>query len=93
MKMKHGLRAIAGGAFIAAGLGIAVVSASTAAMEHPGKTLYSFTGAPDGAYPNGDLIVDAMGVYYGTPVWAVSLLPIALKAAARSTNSSMARKV
>jgi uncharacterized repeat protein (TIGR03803 family) len=66
MKMNHRLRTIAGGAFIAAGLGIAVVSASTAAMEHPGKTLYSFTGAPDGAYPNGDLIVDAMGVYYGT---------------------------
>lgn len=68
MKMSQTLRVIAGGGLIAAGLGIAVVSAATAAMEHPGKTLYSFAGAPDGENPNGDLIVDDMGVYYGTTV-------------------------
>jgi hypothetical protein len=56
---------ITAAALIGAGFGIAVVSASTAALNHPIKTLYSFTGAPDGASPNGDLIVDDGGVYYG----------------------------
>lgn len=64
--MNYRYKVVAGGALIAAGLGMALVSVSNAAMVHPGKTLYSFAGAPDGAYPNGDLIVDSMGVYYGT---------------------------
>ncbi len=63
--MNYRYKVITGVALIAAGLGMALVSISNAAMLHPGKTLYSFAGAPDGAYPNGDLIVDDMGVYYG----------------------------
>ena len=64
--MNHNLRTIAAGALIAVGLGMALVSVSDAATDNPGRTLYDFAGAPDGAYPNGDLIVDALGVYYGT---------------------------
>src|SRR2546423_11793563 len=65
--MNHRYKLIVGGALIVVGLGMALISVSHAALPRPGKTLYSFAGAPaDGAYPNGDLIVDAMGVYYGT---------------------------
>jgi uncharacterized repeat protein (TIGR03803 family) len=63
MNVRYRLTA---GALMAVGLGIALISAADAASVHPGKTLYSFAGAPDGEYPNGDLIVDDMGVYYGT---------------------------
>ncbi len=66
MKPTLIVRLIAGGTLITAGLGMAFVSAANAAIEHPGKTLYSFGGGTDGSYPNGALIADAMGTYYGT---------------------------
>lgn len=63
--MTHILKSVAGPALIAAGLVMTALSPSQGEMVHPGKTLYSFTGAPDGANPYGDLIADATGVYYG----------------------------
>ena len=64
--MNHKLKLIAGGALVAAGLVMTALSAPNADTLHPGKTLYSFAGGADGELPNGDLIVDDMGVYYGT---------------------------
>jgi hypothetical protein len=63
--MSYKYKMITGGALMAIGLGIAFLSGATASGLNLGKTLYTFTGAPDGAYPNGDLIVDDQGVYYG----------------------------
>src|SRR5256885_2859142 len=64
--MNHRYNLIAGGALIAAGLGMAFLSVTNAALPRQGKTLYSFAGGADGANPNGSLIMDAMGIYYGT---------------------------
>src|SRR5262249_42628630 len=65
MKFRLTLRLTAGIALIAAASFLTLTSADAAGV-HPGKTVYSFAGAPDGATPNGDLIVDPNGVYYGT---------------------------
>ena len=68
--MKHTCKRIAGGSLIATGVAVALLSAASAAGLHPGKILYSFSGGytngPDGAFPTGDLIADAAGIYYGT---------------------------
>jgi uncharacterized repeat protein (TIGR03803 family) len=41
---------------------------SVEAQTYTEKVLYSFTGAPDGALPSADLILDANGNLYGTAV-------------------------
>lgn len=66
MKSTLTQRLTTGIAVIAAGFFLTLASAVNAAGLHPGKTVYSFAGPPDGQTPNGDLIVDANGVYYGT---------------------------
>ena len=35
--------------------------------------LYAFKGEPDGSQPNGELIQDAAGNFYGTTVWGTCL--------------------
>ncbi len=64
--MKRRLRLTAGGALIAAGLGMALIATSDGAVANLGKVLYGFTGSPGPATPNGDLIMDAAGIVYGT---------------------------
>jgi uncharacterized repeat protein (TIGR03803 family) len=67
--MNHRLKLSLSAGFIIIGVAMTAVAVADAAAVHPGKILYSFSGGysggPDGAFPVGDLILDATGVYYG----------------------------
>jgi len=47
-----------------------LVAVTPAAQAQTFSLLYSFTGAPDGAYPYAGVIEDSSGTLYGTTYWA-----------------------
>jgi uncharacterized repeat protein (TIGR03803 family) len=64
--MIHMHRLVSGSTLIAAGLVIAVLSASNATLANMEEVVYSFAGGSDGANPYGKLITDGQGNFYGT---------------------------
>ncbi len=55
--------------FILLGLSVLAVVLQGSAQAQTLTTLYSFTGGSDGGWPNGPLVMDASGNYYGTTTW------------------------